>query len=263
MLGTKKLRSKLRHSLLQSGVTGEIKAHGARKNLGSIKLLLKQDVYATFGIAMVHEAVKARTITNKSAIAIVAASQGITPERYQQAGPGYIEPSATAAGLDRMMDAIDDAIKSDGLFVVATAHPGSMLAYYQDIIAYIRDKGGRVYETPEPFLIAPYRWIDCVGGVHVLTDEGNLLHTHEAAGFYRFLDQIDETPALVLADHGYAGAAINRAIKTVAIHDVDDPGIPVAAHLGLDVIAIPMNDNQRNVPTVAVIEAVLADRRIK
>ncbi len=56
----------------------------------------------------------------------------------------------------------------------------------------------------------------------------------------------------------FAGAAINRGIKTIAIHDVDDPGIAVAAHLGCDVLAIPMTDNQLNQPTATVIDAVLS-----
>jgi hypothetical protein len=260
MIPTHTLRSAIRRVLISTGVTGVISIHGAQKNLGSIKLLLKQDTYATFGIAAVHAAVRGKAITETQAIAILAESLGITPERFRQKGPGYIDPQATYTGLGRMLDIIDAAIARGEMILVATAHPGSMLTYYLRLIDYIRDRGGQVYETPEPVLVENYRWIDSIRGVHVLSDQGNLIHTHEAGEFWHFLEQLPAAPGLVLADHGYAGAAINRGIKTVAIHDVDDPGLPIAAHLGLDVLSIPLNDNQLNLPTLAAIEAILAAR---
>jgi hypothetical protein len=260
MLGTTKLRARLRRSLLKSGVSGEITLHEAKKNVGAIKLLMKHDVYATFGIREVHQAIKSRKLTRSLATEIMATSLGISVERFKQRGPGFIEPTATANALAKMMDAIDEAISRDELILIATAHPGSMMSYYLDLADYIRMQGGQVYETPKPFLIAPYRWFDAIRGVHVLTDTGILHHTHDAEGFWRFIDAMPEKPQLVLADHGYAGAALNHGIKTAAIHDVDDPGIAVAAYLGLDIIAIPMNDNQLNIPTVAVIKTLLSDK---
>lgn len=259
MLVRSKLGAKLRKLLTQSGVTGEIASHDAKKNIGSVKLLIKQDTYATFGILAVHDAIRHKTLTMHSATEILAIALGVSVERLHQKGPGYIDPELTADGLRRMIMAIDEAIATGQLILVATAHPGSMLAYYQYLVGYIEGKGGRIYQSSEPFQVAKYRWIDEVGGVHMLSDEGNLMHTHDAESFGRFLADLPEAPGLVLADHGYAGAAINRGLKTVAVHDTDDPGIVMAAHLGLNVIAIPMNDNQRNVPTLRVIEAVMAD----
>lgn len=263
MLITSKLRLKLRRSLLKSGVSGVISAHGAKKNVGSIRLLIAEDVYATFGITAVHTAVQSKIVTKSIAIEIVAKSLGITPERFRQKGPGFIDPKVTTDALSRMMDAIHVAIADDKLILIATAHPGSMISYYLDIADYIRDHGGRVYQTPEPFMFAPYRWFDAIRGVHVMTDEGILHHTHEAWSFWKFLGSLTEKPGLVIADHGYAGAAINKGILTAAIHDVDDPGIPVAEYLGETVIAIPMNDNQLNIPTAAVIKALLSEKKPK
>lgn len=257
-----RFRDKLRTSLLRSGITGEIRSHGAKTNLESVKRVTKEDPYVTFGIQVVHQAVRRREMTYTQAVDIVAASLGTTGERFRQDGPGYIDPRLTAERFGQMLDVIDEVAAANGRFLVATAHPGSMVTYYSKLIAYITDRGGQVYRAPQPFKIAEYRWIDQIHGIHILSDEGNLLHTHDGAGFWQFLEHMPSLPDVVLADHGYAGAAINHGLKTIAIHDVDDPGIPLAAHLGADVLPIPMNDNQLNLPTAAALQAVLDDRQL-
>ena len=258
MLKVFKLRRNLRSTLLSSGVTGEIAHHGAKMNLEALKRVQKSDPYVTFGITVVEDAAKRHAFTLPKLIDIMAASLGITAERFKQAGPGFIDPQLTGERLGQMMEVIEATIASDGLIVLATSHPGSLLAYYMRLAELITSRGGQLAGTPAPVLIAEYRWIDVVAGVHVLTDEGNLLHTHDSAGFDLFLHALPTAPSLVIADHGYAGAAINRGIKTIALHDVDDPGIPVAAYLGCDVLAIPMNDNQLNQPTATVVDAAFS-----
>ncbi len=258
MLKVFKLHRSVRSTLLSSKVTGEIRNHGAQTNLESLKRLQKSDPYVTFGITAVETAAKNHAFTIPKLIEIASASLGITPDRFRQPGPGFIDTNLTAQRLNEMMEAIEDTIIHGGQIVLATSHPGSLLTYYLRLAQAIVARGGTLASTSAPVLIAPYRWIDSVDGVHVLTDEGGLLHSHDSAGFEIFLSKLPQEPELVIADHGYAGAAINRNIKTIAIHDVDDPGIPVAAYLGCDVLAIPMNDNQLNQPTAAVIDAVLA-----
>lgn len=250
-------RKKLSAVLLASGVTGEIRNHGAKTNLESLSRLRKADPYVTFGIKVVEQAARKGKFTQMQLIGIMAESLGISPERFKQTGPGFINSELTGERLGQMMDIIDDTIAAGGTIVLATAHPGSLLGYYLRIAQIVLGRGGVLAATPVPVPVAEYRWIDAISGVHVLTDEGNLLHTHDSQGFDLFLQKLPEAPALVIADHGYAGAAINLGIKTIALHDVDDPGIPVAAHLGCDVLAIPMNDNQLNQPTATIIEALL------
>lgn len=258
MLKVFKLHRTVRSALLSSRVTGEIGNHGAKTNLESLSRLQKSDPYVTFGIKAVEVAANNHDFTMPKLIEIVSASLGITADRFKQDGPGFIDASLTGERLSEMMGVIEDTIANDGRIVLATSHPGSLLAYYLRLAQLITSRGGSLATTSAPVLIAPYRWIDSVNGVYVLTDEGGLLHTHDSAGFDLFLSELPKVPDLVIADHGYAGAAINRHIKTIAIHDVDDPGIPVAAYLGCDVLAIPMNDNQLNQPTATVIDAVLA-----
>lgn len=252
-------RNQLRRALLDSGVTGAIEAHQAKTNLESLKKLLKGDPYVTFGIAAVHDAIDHDRLNLEQLVGIMAESLGITPERFREPGAGYINPDRTAKRLHVLKEHLDATIASGGSILLATAHPGSLTTHYLSLARYITDQGGRLSRLAEPFKVADYRWLDNIGGVHMLTDEGQLMHTHESGGFYQFITALSERPALVLADHGYAGAAINHGITTVALHDVDDPGIPVAEYVGCDVVAVPMNDNQLNQPTVQVIEAVLAE----
>jgi ribosomal protein S2 len=70
------------------------------------------------------------------------------------------------------------------------------------------------------------------------------------------LDDARRLPDLVIADHGFAGEAINRGIPTVAIMDTNDPGLAVAKKLGANVIIVPMNDNRPNVVTREAAELV-------
>jgi hypothetical protein len=250
-----RLPGRFRKVLVSSGVTGEISAHGAKTNLESIDRLLALDPYVTFGIRVVEQAIKQKNLHRPQVIEVMAASLGITVERFNQPGPGYIDPGLTAERLHTALKLMHGVADSGGLVVLATAHPGSLASYYLALASFITENGGRVYRSNSPVKIAEYRWIDDVGGVHMLTDEGALMHTHDSIGFDHFLHGLPEPPALVIADHGYAGAAINHGLKTIALHDVDDPGIPLAAHLGANIVAIPMNDNQLNIPTATVIEA--------
>jgi hypothetical protein len=56
-------------------------------------------------------------------------------------------------------------------------------------------------------------------------------------------DASGEIPALVFADHGFAGAAIEAGIDTISIADVNDPAPVAAAALGKTRTVIVMDDN--------------------
>ena len=49
---------------------------------------------------------------------------------------------------------------------------------------------------------------------------------------------------LVVADHGFAGAAVASGIPTVAIMDTNDPALAVVARRGADLTVVPMDDNR-------------------
>jgi hypothetical protein len=52
-----------------------------------------------------------------------------------------------------------------------------------------------------------------------------------------------EAPELVLADHGWAGAAAVRGVEVVCFTDVNDPALAVAKEDGLVNVVVPLDDN--------------------
>jgi hypothetical protein len=67
-------------------------------------------------------------------------------------------------------------------------------------------------------------------GVAMLSDTREPRHTHRPDAMHRILET--ERPDLVFADHGFAGAAVEAGIETIAIADVNDPALLVAQDQG-------------------------------
>jgi threonine dehydrogenase-like Zn-dependent dehydrogenase len=68
----------------------------------------------------------------------------------------------------------------------------------------------------------------------------------------RGLDAVD----LVVADHGFAGAATAAGIPTVAVMDTNDPALAVAARRGADLTVVPMDDNRPQNSYAAALEVL-------
>jgi hypothetical protein len=77
----------------------------------------------------------------------------------------------------------------------------------------------------------------------MLTDGANMRHTHSGDPMSRMLEEA--RPDLVFADHGFAGAAIERGVDAVSIADVNDPALIVARAQGRTGAVIVMDDNVR------------------
>ena len=75
----------------------------------------------------------------------------------------------------------------------------------------------------------------------MLTDGREPRHTHRPDALERMLE--DVTPDLVVADHGFAGAAIQAGVETISIADVNDPALLVAKSLGRTEHVIVMDDH--------------------
>jgi len=78
-------------------------------------------------------------------------------------------------------------------------------------------------------------------GVALLCDWTAPKHTHSGAAMERIL--AEARPDLVLADHGFAGAAIEQGIETLSVADVNDPALIVARAQGRTDHVLVMDDN--------------------
>src|SRR5680860_327355 len=133
--------------------------------------------------------------------------------------------------------------KDGGRFLLGTGHPGSLLLFYIERARLIRAWGGEVRQPARGASVPPNHELGYIDGVAVTTDRASLMHTHG----HRAMDVMIEQSAqvdLVIADHGYAGAAINANVPVIAVMDTNDPALALAHRQGAGVLIIPMDDNR-------------------
>jgi hypothetical protein len=108
--------------------------------------------------------------------------------------------------------------------------------------------GGKVLRLreDESLSIGPQgrrREVRYIGSVGCLADWGQLLHTHRSDAMEALLEP-GTWPDLVLGDHGFAGAAIERGIETIAVMDINDHALAVAGQQRDGITIVPMDDNR-------------------
>ena len=242
------LASKYAERLLEAGVAGNNTSHGAENNLYKIELLLEDDPDNTFGMEGLLEGADF-----EEAYEAVSYQTGHPPDREETPGRGCIDPTRTAAGLIEAGERVRAVAEAGGGFVFATGHPGALLAYYLGLARWVEDLGGRALTARTRGLYkkrgVPLDWVGAVG---TLSNGASLLHTHSPAPMRDLLRELGAVD-LVVADHGFAGAAIASGIPTVSVMDTNDPALAVAAHRGADLTVVPMDDNRpQNSYTVAL-----------
>ena len=224
--------------LLDAGVAGTRTSHGAENNLYKIGLLLEEDENNTFGMEDLL-----RGVSFAEAYKAVSHQIGSPPDREETPGRGCIDPARTAAGLLEAGERIRGVAGAGGRLVFATGHPGALLVYYLELARWSRELGGEVLTAKARGRFEKGLSLDWAGPVGTLGDGAGLRHTHSPEpmrGVLRELGAVD----LVVADHGFAGAAIAAGIPTVAVMDTNDPALAVVAGRGADVTVVPMDDNR-------------------
>ena len=233
------LISQYAHRLLVAGVAGTNTSHGAEDNLYKIELLLEGDADHTLGMEELLGNADFEEVYEA-----VAYYTGHPPDKEETGGRGCIDPAHTAAGLVEAGERIRAVAEAGGSFVFATGHPGALLSYYLGLSRWVEELGGRALTAQTRGRYkqrgAPLDW---VGPVGALGDGASLWHTHSAEPMLDLLQELD-TVDLVVADHGFAGAAIATGIPTVAIMDTNDPALAVVARRGADLTVVPMDDNR-------------------
>jgi hypothetical protein len=224
--------------LLRAGVAGTNTSHGAENNLYKINLLLEGDESQTFGMEGLLE-----DVSFEEAYEAVARQTGYPPDKEETSGRGCIDPARTAAGLVEAGERIRAAAEAGGSFVFATGHPGALLSYYLGLAAWVEELGGEALTSRTRGRYKRDAILDWMGPVGVLGNGASLLHTHDAEPMRDLLRELDVVD-LVVADHGFAGAAVAAGIPTVTIMDTNDPAVAVVSGRGADVTVVPMDDNR-------------------
>jgi hypothetical protein len=128
----------------------------------------------------------------------------------------------------------------------ATGHPGDLDPLYGSIATLAEAAGAAI--------LRPARgeswWDDHVGhdwtiayhgAVGMVADGERPRHTHRPEAMRRML--ADVRPDLVVADHGFAGAAIEAGVETLSVADVNDPALIVAKAQGRTEIVVVLDDH--------------------
>ncbi|MBM3660826.1 MAG: hypothetical protein FJW95_15185, partial [Actinobacteria bacterium] len=96
-----------------------------------------------------------------------------------------------------------------------------------------------------------------VGDVAVLTDGQHLLAGDAVPGGDDWLFAVGR-PDLVVADRGFAGAALRAGVEVIAWADLDAPALSLAAARGRPIVVVPL-DEQRPAPAYDAVAGVMLE----
>jgi hypothetical protein len=187
-------------------------------------------------------------------LALMADRVGVSPDPSYRHGPDRIDPDLALDGLDRMAAAVAAAARPGARVVVATGHPAGLLPVHISLAAGLQAAGAELL-TPAPG--AEYvtttrtgratRHIRYILGVATVSTRGELNHTHSPAPMEAILAALtaagEPPPDLVVADHGWAGAAGQAGVPSVGFADSNDPALFVGEAEGLVAVSVPLDDN--------------------
>ncbi|MGQ9677348.1 MAG: phosphatase [Chloroflexota bacterium] len=221
----------------QTRVAGRGTRHDRADNIKAIEQLVAGNPHYTFGIRGLQRYSKSEVLD------AIASVTGCSRDFAYRQGAGYISPEATLSGLEAATKVILEEAKKHGRFIVGTGHPGSLLAFYIELIRLIREWGGEIIEVAQGAHIPPNFELAYVEGVAVISDRASLWHTHDVKPMEEIL-RANGGADLAIVDHGFAGGAINAGIPAITIIDTNDPAPAVAKKMGARLTIIPMDDNR-------------------
>jgi Phosphatase len=233
-------REELIRGLVDGRVATEEVSHAmdnVRRNIG---LLCDGDPDKQFGMTGLQ------TFTPSEVFELVAKEAGFDPDPTWLDGPVPIEPDLVLDACASVGDRLAEAVGRRERMIIATGHPVGLAHLYVEVGRLVRSRG---VEILEPFdrvwfedrVEGTDRQVRYLEGVAMVTDGESMRHTHRADAMTAMLEEA--RPDLVFADHGFAGAAIERGVETLSIADVNDPALVVAKAQGRTDVVIVMDDN--------------------
>lgn len=231
-----------REALERAGITGIHRSHRRSGSIQKIDKLIAGDPDATFGLSGLE------ALTATEVFAAMAELTGCPDDIDDLSCEDRIDPDRTIAGIVAAAERLRDFARQGATALVVTGHPTGMLEHHIRVVDQYTTAGGKILRPREDEALpiggrGRTREVRYTGGVGCLADWGQLLHTHESHAMEALLE-VQPWPDIVLGDHGFAGAAIERGIPTVAVMDINDHALAVAHAQGRDVTIVPMDDNR-------------------
>ena len=243
MRAARRSREEIEQLLARTKLAGSNLAHSRSNNLAHVRRLVQGEQGVTLGIQLVEERLRESPLDPEEVLGTIAGITGCSSDISFEEGFGYISPSATYEGLEAAAVAIKGAVERRDSFVFASGHPANMSEAYEQLAEHVEARGCEVLTDPlegvEEFFDQK---LELRGRVYMATSNGLPAHTHRHE-YMRDLLARTGPVGMAVADHGFAGAALNLGIPTVSVMDTNDPGLALAARLGAPVTVIPFNDN--------------------
>jgi hypothetical protein len=250
--------SDARERLVAGGITGPHQSHTRRNALTKIKAMVSgDDVESRFGISGIT------TYSPSDVLGMMCELTGCSDDLNDFTGYDVMDPAKTVDAIVAAARRLRSEAERGATLLCCTGHPTGMLEHNIRVLDAYRAAGGKVvtlHEGEDLGIRRKHSEIRYVGGVGMLADWGQLMHTHSSEPMEALL-QVEDHPDLVIGDHGFAGAAIDRGIPTVAIMDINDPALAIPWSEGRDVLIVPMDDNRLPrlyEPSWLIFEAILA-----
>jgi hypothetical protein len=237
-------RDQLRSHLVSSRIAGQV-ATPRENNLNNFAKMSRREPLYLFGLRPTGR------WEFGDVLALMAERCGVVPDPAFTEGQDTIDPDRTLDRLDAMADRLATAARGRERVVVATGHPVGLRPTHTAVAAGLAAAGCEVltaaggWQHPDvPELGDQEGTLDWVDRVAVLRGPyGNLRHTHSPLLMEAILAALDTPPDLVLADHGWAGAAGQAGIDTVGFADCNDPALFVGEAEGRVLSCVPLDDN--------------------
>ncbi|MFC7329286.1 phosphatase [Marinactinospora rubrisoli] len=239
-------RAELVEHLVHTGIAGQVNTP-RQNNLKHYRRLAEGDPYYLLGLD------PAQDWTFDDVLGLMSKRCGVVADPGYEWGIDTIDPDRTVDALEAVADRMAQAAARRERVMFATGHPRNLLESYARWAAALADRGcvvvtaagGHTYEVDGEF--PPHRrelvWRD---GVGLVTDGESPRHSHHPFAMQAVLTELraagEPWPQLVIADHGFAGAAGEAGIPTLGFADSNDPALFVAEHEGKLHASVPLDD---------------------
>jgi len=204
-------------------------------------MLLAGDPDKEFGLSGLRDG-----FDQEAVLRLVETAAGASIDREAADGPVEIRTEPMLGELGKMGDRLARACERSETIALATGHPESIDYLLKAVGDLLAARGARMVRLGEGL-----RWreagrehdwhIEHFGNVALQTDGRVPRHTHSPHAMRRML--AEGVPDLVVADHGFAGAAIEAGVQTVSIADVNDPALLVAKAQGRTEVVVVLDDH--------------------
>ncbi|GAA3109341.1 phosphatase [Streptosporangium carneum] len=236
-------RGELREHLVRTRIAGQV-ATSRENNLDHYRSLANRDPHHMFGLTFEGR------WTYRDVLELMAKSAGVVADPEHREGQDVIDPDRTIDAVEAMGDTVAGVLRGGSpRILLATGHPTGLLTVHMALARLLREHGARLMDTAEGWSYWGARFgrkrkIRYMDDVAMLADKGSFVHTHDPAPMEAMIAEFgEERPDLVIADHGWAGAAGEAGILTVGFADSNDPALFVGEAEGKVAVTVPLDDN--------------------